>query len=153
MEIDAFRITFFEGSDRKHAMYTDSEYTLCGKSTAPETASTWDVTIPRLPSCITCLGKVSKSPSQAMYDTSRTIMAYQKNPGANWFTYRGDFQMRVSFDLCTKAENWGLRNAAKKARHLLDPSRELEMFVEVLNPETGYYERFNFGVGEIDPSQ
>lgn len=153
MKIDAFRTAFFGGSDLKHAMYTGSEYTLCGKSTAPETASAWDVSIPRLPSCITCLGKVMASPTQAMYDTSRTVLAYEKHADVNWFTYRGDFQMRVSFDLCNKADNWGLENAAKKARHLLDPERKFEMSIEVLNPETLYYEKFYFGVGEFDPSQ
>ena len=153
MKIDAFRIASFENSNRSHAMCADSERTLCGKSTAPETAHVWDVTIPHLPSCITCLGRVTESSLHGMFNMSRAVLAYQKNPGGSWFTYRGDFQVQVSHTLCNRAENWGLENAAKKARYLIDPGRELEMHIEVLNPETLYYERFTFEVGEIDPSQ
>jgi hypothetical protein len=148
-EIDAFRTAHLSGRGKSHLMYVDSEYTLCGRSTASDEASVWEVSIPREPQCDRCRLRMLDSEKHLMFKTDRHVMAYVWNGGV--LEYRGAFSVRVGNSDRRKSEGWGMEHAAMSARYIVDLYRLESVRVEVLNPETLLYEEFEFESGEVRP--
>jgi hypothetical protein len=150
-KIDAFRTAYLSGRGKSHLMYVDSDYTLCGRSTASDEASVWEVSIPREPECDHCRLKMLDSSKRALFRNDRQVMVYVRDGSV--FDYRGAFSVQADSSDRRKSEGWGLERAAMRARHIIDLHRRELVRVEVLNPETLCYESFEFEPGDLRPSQ